>query len=243
MAELVTLVTAGIAGLVVGSFLNVVVYRVPRHLSIVHPPSHCTACEAPLSALDMVPVLSWLALRARCRHCGAAVSVRYPLVELATAVAFLGVALALRSHWLVPPVAVAAACTLVAGLVDADGAPVPAVVAVVLAVAAASLAPIDAALGHAEGAAWAALGAVLAGSAGLGAGRLSGHIRRVDLVLYAALGWTAGALWAWGGAAVTAWLLGAALVARTATSRRPPLALMLAGAFLVVTASAVIARF
>lgn len=242
-AEVVTLVAAGLAGLVVGSFLNVVVYRVPRHLSIVQPPSHCTACDAPLSALDMVPVLSWLVLRAHCRHCGAAVSARYPLVELATAVAFLAVALALRSHWLVPPVAVAAACTLVAALVDTDGAPVPPVVAIILAVAAASLAPIDAALGHADGAAWAALGAVLAGGAGLAAGRLLGHARWVDLVLYESLGWTAGALWAGGGAAVAAWLLVAALVAMATTSRRAPLALMLAGSFLVVTASAVIARF
>jgi leader peptidase (prepilin peptidase)/N-methyltransferase len=86
---------SGVAGLAVGSFLNVVVYRVPRHLSVVRPPSHCPGCGTHLGALDMVPVVSWIALRGRCRHCRAPIPVRYPLVELATGGVFAAIAAAI----------------------------------------------------------------------------------------------------------------------------------------------------
>lgn len=76
-------------GLVVGSFLNVVIWRVPRGESIVRPGSHCPACAQQLSAAENVPVLSWLVLRGRCRHCGARVSARYPIVEALTGLLFL----------------------------------------------------------------------------------------------------------------------------------------------------------
>ena len=79
-------------GLVVGSFLNVVIYRVPRHLSIVRPRSACPSCGEPIASRDNIPVLSWLILRGRCRHCGEPISLRYPLIELATAVLFAGTA-------------------------------------------------------------------------------------------------------------------------------------------------------
>jgi leader peptidase (prepilin peptidase) / N-methyltransferase len=71
----------GVFGAIVGSFLNVVVYRLPRRESIVKPASHCTACGAPVRAYDKVPVLSWLLLRGHCRDCAAPISTRYPLVE------------------------------------------------------------------------------------------------------------------------------------------------------------------
>ena len=71
------------AGVIVGSFLNVVIYRVPLGLSIVRPGSACPSCGAPISARDNIPVLSWLLLRARCRSCGVHISARYPCVELA----------------------------------------------------------------------------------------------------------------------------------------------------------------
>jgi leader peptidase (prepilin peptidase)/N-methyltransferase len=77
-----------VLGLAVGSFLNVVVHRVPRGESVVRPASACPGCGAHLRAYDNVPVLSWLFLRGRCRACGMAISVRYPLVELTTAVLF-----------------------------------------------------------------------------------------------------------------------------------------------------------
>lgn len=75
-------------GLAVGSFLNVVIHRVPRHESIVKPGSHCPECACPVRNRDNVPVLSWLALRGRCRDCRFPISRRYPLVEIATAAAF-----------------------------------------------------------------------------------------------------------------------------------------------------------
>jgi leader peptidase (prepilin peptidase)/N-methyltransferase len=78
-------------GLVIGSFLNVVMWRVPRRESVVSPGSHCPACDHPLGVTELVPVLSWAVQRGRCRHCGTRVSVRYPLVELACgAIAGLG---------------------------------------------------------------------------------------------------------------------------------------------------------
>lgn len=83
---------AGVLGAVVGSFLNVVIYRVPAGLSVVSPPSACPACSSPVRAYDNIPVLSWLILRARCRDCDAPISARYPLIELGTAVAFVVVA-------------------------------------------------------------------------------------------------------------------------------------------------------
>ena len=79
-------------GAVVGSFLNVVIHRLPRRESLVAPRSRCPACGAAVAARDNVPLLSWLVLRARCRGCGEPISPRYPLVELCTAVAFGGVA-------------------------------------------------------------------------------------------------------------------------------------------------------
>ena len=75
---------AGGLGLLLGSFLNVVAYRLPRNESLVAPASRCPGCEAPIKPWDNVPVLSWLLLRGRCRSCGTAIAWRYPLVELAT---------------------------------------------------------------------------------------------------------------------------------------------------------------
>jgi leader peptidase (prepilin peptidase)/N-methyltransferase len=75
---------AAIGGLIVGSFLNVVAYRLPRGESLAHPPSHCPSCDQPIKPYDNIPVLSWLLLRGRCRNCKAPISPRYPLVELTT---------------------------------------------------------------------------------------------------------------------------------------------------------------
>ena len=80
-------------GLVIGSFLNVVAYRLPRGESIVTPRSRCTSCGTEVRAIDNVPLLSWLFLRGRCRHCSAHISARYPLVELLTAIVFAAVVL------------------------------------------------------------------------------------------------------------------------------------------------------
>ncbi len=79
-------VIAGVIGAIFGSFLNVVAYRLPRGESLSHPRSRCPHCETPIKPYDNVPVLSWLALRGKCRSCGARISARYPLVELGTGV-------------------------------------------------------------------------------------------------------------------------------------------------------------
>ena len=79
---------AFLLGLVVGSFLNVVIHRLPRGESIVHPPSHCPACGARLGPAELVPVVSYLVQGGRCRHCGARISPRYPLVELLSGLLF-----------------------------------------------------------------------------------------------------------------------------------------------------------
>ena len=77
-------------GLLVGSFLNVCIYRLPRRESIAWPASHCTQCKRPLAWYENVPVVAWLLLRGRCRTCGAAISAAYPLVELVTGLVFAG---------------------------------------------------------------------------------------------------------------------------------------------------------
>jgi leader peptidase (prepilin peptidase)/N-methyltransferase len=73
-------------GASLGSFANVLIHRMPRHESIVRPGSRCPACQAPIRWFDNIPVLGWILLRARCRDCGAQISMRYPLIELSTAV-------------------------------------------------------------------------------------------------------------------------------------------------------------
>jgi len=75
----------------IGSFLNVVVYRLPAGMSIVHPGSHCPACKHPIRWFDNLPVVSWFLLRGRCRDCGADIAARYPLVEALVAALFLAV--------------------------------------------------------------------------------------------------------------------------------------------------------
>jgi leader peptidase (prepilin peptidase)/N-methyltransferase len=81
-------------GLIIGSFLNVVAYRLPRGESLVKPRSRCTSCGTEVRPIDNVPLLSWLFLRGRCRHCGDRISARYPAVELVTALVFGAVVLA-----------------------------------------------------------------------------------------------------------------------------------------------------
>lgn len=81
----------------VGSFLNVVAYRLPRHESLLFPRSHCPACGTPVRPYDNIPVLSWLLLRGHCRSCGGPISVRYPLVEALTGALCVGAVLAHHS--------------------------------------------------------------------------------------------------------------------------------------------------
>ena len=88
-----TALVAFVPGLALGSFLNVVAARVPARRSIVRPASACMSCATPIAPLDNVPLFSYLRLRGRCRACGARIPLRYPAVELTTALLFVGCAL------------------------------------------------------------------------------------------------------------------------------------------------------
>jgi leader peptidase (prepilin peptidase)/N-methyltransferase len=99
----VVAVLAAVLGACVGSFLNVVAWRLPREESVVHPRSHCPHCGSQLRWFENVPLLSWILLRARCRHCGSAISARYPAVELLTAGLFVATALGSPSALAAPP--------------------------------------------------------------------------------------------------------------------------------------------
>src|SRR5580704_7484511 len=96
------IVVCAIFGLVIGSFLNVVIYRVPRNESIVSPRSSCPHCGTEIRERDNVPVISWLLLRGRCHQCAAPISARYPLVELSCGVLWAGTAARFGLHWELP---------------------------------------------------------------------------------------------------------------------------------------------
>ncbi|MEN0085384.1 MAG: prepilin peptidase [Leifsonia sp.] len=126
-------------GLLIGSFLNVVAYRVPAGRSVVAPASACPECESAIRPWDNIPVLSWLVLRGRCRDCSAPISARYPLVEAATGAAF-----ALVCWWMLVPAGgssepvpgllqgvaflVFAGASIVLALIDADTKRLPNVI-------------------------------------------------------------------------------------------------------------------
>ena len=116
----VLVLLCGVLGLLVGSFLNVVIYRVPRDESIVTPRSHCPNCDTELANRDNVPVVSWLVLRGKCRTCGNPISVRYPLVELLTGVLFALVAARIGFHAALPAFLVLTAALVALSMIDLD---------------------------------------------------------------------------------------------------------------------------
>jgi leader peptidase (prepilin peptidase)/N-methyltransferase len=119
------LVACGLFGLAVGSFLNVVIWRVPRKESVVRPPSHCPTCDEPIRAWDNIPVVSWVALRGRCRQCGGHIPARYPMVELVTAALFAGAALRFRTNWVLPAYLLFFAALLAISVIDLEHYIVP----------------------------------------------------------------------------------------------------------------------
>jgi leader peptidase (prepilin peptidase) / N-methyltransferase len=189
------LLACGLFGLLIGSFLNVVVWRVPRQESIVTPGSHCPHCDAALSPLENVPVLSWLVLRGRCRHCGQPISVRYPLVELANAGLWVGMAARFGASWELPAYLALSSGLLALALIDLDTLLLPNRVLYPTAILVGGLLVLAAALDHE----WSDLGrAALAGAAsfavffvihvisprGMGFGDV-----RLSFLLGMALGW------------------------------------------------------
>jgi leader peptidase (prepilin peptidase)/N-methyltransferase len=136
-------------GLVVGSFLNVVIYRVPRKESIVSPRSACPTCHMAITPRDNVPIFSWLFLRGRCRGCRSPISMRYPLIEAATAGLFAGVAARIGFSWTLPAYLVLAAGLLALACTDLEHLILPKrIVYPVLGMVGASLLAAAAITGH-----------------------------------------------------------------------------------------------
>lgn len=116
----ILIVICAVLGLAIGSFLNVVIYRVPRGESIVSPRSACPSCGAQILERDNVPVLSWLLLRGRCRHCHEPISAQYPFVELACAGLFAGTAARFGYNWALPAFLVLFAGLLALSVIDVE---------------------------------------------------------------------------------------------------------------------------
>jgi len=112
-------------GLIFGSFLNVVIHRVPRGESISKPRSRCPSCATEIAWHDNVPVLSWLRLRGRCRQCSARISVRYPAVELITAAGFAVMALRIGANWVLPAYLLFVAMLVTLSAIDIDTRTIP----------------------------------------------------------------------------------------------------------------------
>ncbi|MBI5200540.1 MAG: prepilin peptidase, partial [Elusimicrobia bacterium] len=136
-------------GLVVGSFLNVCIPRMQRDESLIHPRSRCPRCKKPIAAYDNVPVLSWILLGGKCRHCGKAISARYPAVELLTGLIFAGLAW----RWPEAPAfaasaAAASAALLVVAFIDWDTFLIPDVLSYGLSVTGILASPLNPLLGE-----------------------------------------------------------------------------------------------
>jgi leader peptidase (prepilin peptidase) / N-methyltransferase len=112
-------------GLVIGSFLNVLIYRLPIDQPITYPPSHCPRCGTPLKPVDLIPVLSWIRLGGRCAYCHAPIAWRYPLVELLTAAAFATAWLATGTWVAAVKIAVLFALLIAIAFIDLDHQIIP----------------------------------------------------------------------------------------------------------------------
>jgi leader peptidase (prepilin peptidase) / N-methyltransferase len=241
----VLLVLVAVLGLVIGSFLNVVIWRVPRGESVVRPPSACPSCGHEIRPRDNVPVLGWLLLHGRCRDCGHPISGRYPLVELGCGALFVVMALRFGAEPELPAYLYLAAVGLALAMIDLDTLRLPdaltlpsyAVAAVLLGGAALVSDDGDAALRALVGAL--ALGAfyfllLFAYPAGMGFGDV-----KLAPVLGAYLGWIS-----FGALAVGAFLgflyggvfgIGAMLAGRAGRKSKVPFGpFMLAGALTAV---------
>jgi leader peptidase (prepilin peptidase)/N-methyltransferase len=219
-ARVFTVVVSGLFGLVVGSFLNVVVYRLPLGMSVARPPSHCPSCDTELKPADNIPLFSWLFLRGRCRYCRAPISARYPIVELTTGLAFAGLAWSLGSLRPLPSLLLLAAAALAAAAIDLDGHPVPWAVDVAAALGAVSLVVVAAVSSAPGRIGWAALGGAVSGAAALLPDRSPRGARRA--VAVAALGWSASWLWAPGGLVLAAWVVAVAVAFAVGRRRARP---------------------
>ena len=251
MPQLMLLGIAGLLGLAVGSFLNVVIHRVPRDESLVRPGSHCPHCGSAVRHRHNVPVLGWLLLGGRCADCRAPISARYPLVEAGTAALFVAVAARFGLSWELPAYLYLAAIAIALAAIDLDVLRLPnAIVLPSYLVAAALLVPV--AVLHDDHAAL--LRGLIAAAllwlfyrflALIPRGMGGGDVKLAPLLGFYLgwLGWSAVAVGAFAafllGGVVGAGLMAFRLAGRK--SRIPFGPYMLAGAFLAVFAAAPIA--
>lgn len=149
-------------GLVIGSFLNVVIYRVPRGESVVRPRSHCPACGEQVRPRDEVPLVSWLLLKRRCRDCGAAISPRYFVVELLTGALFAAIAARFGFSADLPAYLYLAAISVALALIDLDVRRLPNSLTLPSYLVGGILLAVAAAAGHDGGALLRALGGMVA---------------------------------------------------------------------------------
>ena len=236
-------------GLAIGSFLNVVIHRVPRDESLVAPGSHCPECGNPVRARHNVPVLGWLMLRGRCADCGTRISARYPLVEAGTAILFAAVAARFGWSWELPAYLYLAAIAIALAMIDLDVMRLPnKIVLPSYGIAAALLVPVsltagdpaDLVRGLAAAVVLYVLYRVLA-VWGMG----GGDVKLAPLLGFYLgwLGWSAVAVGAFAGFLLGG-LVGGVLLASKLASRKSRIPFgpyMLAGAFLAVFAAAPLA--
>jgi leader peptidase (prepilin peptidase)/N-methyltransferase len=252
MPQPMLLSVVGLLGLAVGSFLNVVIHRVPAEQSLVRPGSYCPRCGATIRKRHNVPVLGWLLLRGRCADCQAPISVRYPLVEAVTAALFVAVAARFGLSWELPAYLYLAAVAVALAVIDLDVQRLPDAIVLPSCVAGLLLL-VPAMIAEHR---WDAGGRAVLGALALWAGyllllvlsrfRMGWGDVKLALLLGLYLGWLG-----WRSVAVgafAAFLLGGLagavlLAARRATGRTriPYGPFMLAGAFVAVFAAAPIA--
>ena len=232
MPVVVWSIAAGVLGLAIGSFLNVVIYRVPAGLSVVSPPSACPRCGHEIRNRHNVPVLGWFVLRGRCYDCKAPISARYPIVELATGVLFAAATARLvhdGREWLVPAYLYLAALGVVAALIALDGQRLPGSIVGPSYAAVYALLLLDAALEHQ----WWGLGRAAIATVGLAVlgllvakDRVGPDARELAQIVAAPL-----AFFSW-------WLLGyaavVALAGAVAVRRLPAATWVAAGALIAV---------
>lgn len=253
MPQAFLLGVTALLGLAVGSFLNVVIYRVPRDESLVRPGSHCPHCGNPVRDRHNVPVLGWLLLRGRCFDCAAPISIRYPLVEAGTAVLFVAVAAKFGWSWELPAYLYLAAVAIALAAIDIDLMRLPDKI-VLPSYAVAPLLLLPAVLAehswHAAVRGLAAAALLYAGYwilAVLPKGMGGGDVKLAPLLGFYLgwLGWSSVAIGALAGFLLGA-VAGVALMAARAATRKSRIPFgpyMLAGAFLAVFAAAPIASW
>ncbi|GLY97343.1 A24 family peptidase [Actinoplanes sp. NBRC 103695] len=243
---------AALFGLAIGSFLNVVIHRVPGGVSLSHPGSHCPHCDHAIRNRHNVPVLGWVLLRGKCADCRAPISIRYPLVEAGTAALFVAVTARFGLSWELPAYLYLAAVAVALAMIDIDVKRLPdAIVRPSYVVALVLLVPA-AVLGHD----WRAIARGLIAAAAMWIffeivaffGAMGGGDVKLAPLLGFYLGWLG-----WGAVAIgafAAFVLGGAvgvvLLATRMAKRKTRIPFgpyMLAGAFLAVFAAAPIANW